>query len=100
MRPVQPGYMSCLRLILETCPAGGSGNGVSAEALFEFVLKPSKKDEQYERFPPGSFAEEQRLVLLDICLITVPTVTGPPVPPTRDEPDAVAVKDARVNAEL
>src|SRR2546426_7409368 len=37
MRPVQPGYINCFRLMFETCPAGESGTGVSAEVLFQFL---------------------------------------------------------------
>src|SRR6266581_4369107 len=80
MRPVQPGYINCLRLMFETCPAGGAGTRVSAELSLGLLLKPLKKVEQYERFPPGSLEEEQRLVLLDSCLTTVPTGAGPPLP--------------------
>src|SRR5437870_13302926 len=53
MRPVQPGYINCLRLMFETCPAGGAGTRVSAELSLGLLLKPLKKVEQYERFPPG-----------------------------------------------
>src|SRR5947209_16955792 len=100
MSPVQPGYINCLRLMFETCPAGGAGTRVSAELSLGLLLKPLKKVEQYERFPPGSLEEEQRLVLLDSCLTTVPTGAGPPLPPVRDGPDGAAAKDACANSEL
>jgi hypothetical protein len=61
---------------------------------FGFVLKPSKKAEQYERFPPGSFEDEQRLVLFEVCWISVLIATGPPVPPVSVGPEGVAEKDA------
>ena len=100
MRPVQPGYINCLTLMFETCPAGGAGTRVSAELSLGLLLKPLKKVEQYERFPPGSLEEEQRLVLLDSSLTTVPTGAGLPLPPVRDGPDGAAAKDACANSEL
>jgi len=89
-------------LRFETCPAGESGSRVSAEMSFEFVLNPLKNAEQYEKFPPRSTDEEQRLVLFEDCLINVPTGTGPgpPAPPVRVGPDGVATKDAFANSEL
>src|SRR6266536_2155084 len=100
--PVQPEYMSCRMRRFETWPAGELGTSVSDPELFALVLKPSKNAKQYGRFPPGSLAEEQVLVLFDSCCNSVPMGTGggggagpPPfVPPASVEPEAIAVKEA------
>ena len=67
---------------------------------FGLAVKPSKKALQYARLPPGSFDDEQRLVLFDVCCTNVPIETGPPVPPVRVGPEDVVVKDAFANCAL
>src|SRR5690348_2707152 len=68
-------------LRFETWPAGESGRGVCAPTLVEPVRKPLKNALQYGWFPPGSFDDEHRLLLLETCASTVPIGTNPPVPP-------------------
>jgi hypothetical protein len=65
--------------------------------LFALVLNPLKNAEQYEWLPPGSLDDEQALVLLELWAIKVETGAGPPMPPVRVDPDAVAENEAVAN---